>query len=467
MEGWQSQAPLINRAIGIVTLVGLSMGSVTPLTLSAAEVRERSPSRAHPARAQGAEAPLVCEGIGALSSDVHGAPAEVTIAARVGNTLGRQVRYAWTITDRNGTQTPSRDLVTVNLRPGHVTIELVATDERDRSVTCATSLDIPNATSDFLGACTFVEGSAILGPPCTEILSSIHAAADRAEYGVIVPYVRRTESPVLARERASKAVDYLTFTRGVSGFEQGRARDGDPRIEILRGSTGLFWASTPREGTPQPQPRPSITVREFVSPDGRVAEGLGLYSYVLLPHPPSRSERALFAEVLGTYLLTIACAEDAKVGGKGGIEMWRYPNRELHVVYTPVKKPPTSCKVSADWMLDDGYDYVAAQHWAGAVCDAPHDGPLVISTFEPLQSAGSCLPRAQYMVQDFSRVPPRFVGFWMTEFLRRSSQPRTWTAQTLVDLAFSLRKAVADYAGPFKDAKAVVEALGFKIRFGA
>ena len=125
-----------------------------------------------------------------------------------------------------------------------------------------------------------------------------------------------------------------------------------------------------------------------------------------------------------------------------------------------------SCKVTADWVLKDGYDYVAAQGWWRGLCDAPVNGPLVVSTFEPLDSTTPCLPKTRYMVQNFSGVQTRFVGFWMTEFLRRSLQPRTWTAQTLVDLTFSLRKALADYAVSFKDARAAVGELGFKIRFG-
>lgn len=230
----------------------------------------------------------------------------------------------------------------------------------------------------------------------------------------------------------------------------------------------------PRQNNPNPQPGslplptarsdgskfpPSdistyTTGRSFLVSKEEEESGFGLYSYLLLPSPPTNdTEKQRDLAVVRVFVDRMQDVADIEASGRA--------KGDLNVTYLlVVDHPQASPLPSPEWVLSH-YNFARAKVLLFPLARAGHDvlrGPYIVSCLKPL----SHLTEAPepHLWQDMSSVPGTVAASWEVEFETRASRKEFWAPDTRNQALLSLRTFIASSA----DAATIVDggAVEFK-----
>jgi hypothetical protein len=226
---------------------------------------------------------------------------------------------------------------------------------------------------------------------------------------------------------------------------------GTCTVEVWPTTTGRGPAPVPPPG---PAPGPAVPPREagrgLLVSGTQARDGYGLYSYLVLGASPTDATR-------DRYLQTIA-ALWSLAPDLTQLERYLLP-RQLNAMLVPVVTPGSGA-ASPQWVLDN-YDYARARVLLRAVGRTGRDGPYLISSLQPLDSATATGP---HLFQDLSSIPPTLATAWTREFLNQAAQQRFWEERTGAVLGLKMRTTIRVLAMGLPD---VQRSLGEWIRWSA
>jgi hypothetical protein len=209
------------------------------------------------------------------------------------------------------------------------------------------------------------------------------------------------------------------------------------------------WPATTGRG-PAPPPAPREAGRGLLVSGTQPRNGYGLYSYLVLGARPTDATRERYLQTISALW---SLAPDL-------IQLERYLEpRQLNAMLVPVVMPGSPA-VQPQWVLDN-YDYARARVLLRAVGRAGRDGPYLISSLQPLDSATATGP---HLFQDLSSIPPTLATAWTREFLNQAAQQRFWEERTGSMLGLKMRTTIRVLAAGLPE---VQRSLGEWIRWGA
>ena len=169
---------------------------------------------------------------------------------------------------------------------------------------------------------------------------------------------------------------------------------------------------------------------QLLPSDEPEAPGYGLYSYVLLSHRPSESEKSAYKAFLRAFLGLPTSASLAKYLPKSRINITYIPvTRQVNILESvPVEK-------QLDLMLEI-YDYGRATALLTRFPDKVNAGPTIASVLKPLSGDPDPHP---VLLQDLSRAQPNLMDAYVTKFVRQVAQRDFATARTLPSFELKLR----------------------------
>jgi hypothetical protein len=188
------------------------------------------------------------------------------------------------------------------------------------------------------------------------------------------------------------------------------------------------------------------TKRGFLVGTDVEAPGYGLYSYLLFEAPPaSPGAEELYAQAVIAYLEYLSPIAEREAQDPG-------QRRRLNVAYLPVTETPPSrigdpkltdrgkTAAASRWILDH-YNYTRAHNLLGNVRWTGGDGPVLISSLQPLSATpGAQGPRLQ---QDLTGFPPAFIRGWVQEFFHLAAAPEDWHKTSLRHFSLMVRTTAA------------------------
>jgi len=186
------------------------------------------------------------------------------------------------------------------------------------------------------------------------------------------------------------------------------------------------------------------SVRSFLVQGKKEAEGYGLYSYLLLPSPPTQKTRPTYLRAIAEYLRLILDLEEVK---KGDL-------KSINITYLPLKVPPSEEMLdeidrargkeddkpflqAAEWMLQK-YDYDQAQR---ILKDLPGNqgkgvGPFFVSFEKPYDERRG--PSRPYLYQNLSGFLPHGVSLMVSQFLNQAAQEDFFQERTMQKIVRNL-----------------------------
>lgn len=181
------------------------------------------------------------------------------------------------------------------------------------------------------------------------------------------------------------------------------------------------------------------TTRGFLVKGTKEADEYGLYSYLLLGSPPTKSTRERYVKTLEAYMRFV---------DQSKFEEDAYPKSKLNITYLPLEQ---AGKENADvaWLLEH-YDYARARILLDTLPGERRSGIYFVSCSKPLTGG----PNSPYLIQDLSALPVThddLIGWWVDEFLRQAAQEHFWETSTVRRLALNMRTTVAVLAEGLPD----------------
>jgi hypothetical protein len=168
----------------------------------------------------------------------------------------------------------------------------------------------------------------------------------------------------------------------------------------------------------------------------REAIGYGLYSYIVLEHPPSEAVSETYLSLVTSFLQMFT---DVQILDRA------IPKKNLNVTYLPVRPMRVQQKDEslAQWALAN-YDYGRAIVLMNVAGLKPSSGPYIISALEPLsrRNRGARI----VFLQDLSWVPARLMPLYLEDFRSAVSRNSSWTQRSLDAVMLDMRTVIARLA---------------------
>jgi hypothetical protein len=178
---------------------------------------------------------------------------------------------------------------------------------------------------------------------------------------------------------------------------------------------------------------PRVTGTALLESGRKEEAGYGLYSYVLLSHPPADADVPRYQAFFKALL---ALPEASQLG--------KYvPKERINVTYVPVKSEPSGWEqLDLDKRVDyvmSNYDYARGAVMLAALSQSTGQGPVVISVLQPLDVSSHPHP---VLLQDLSRAQATLMQSYVAEFVSQASQEHFWQTNTLQEFALTLRSVL-------------------------
>jgi len=207
------------------------------------------------------------------------------------------------------------------------------------------------------------------------------------------------------------------------------------------------------------------TGRGFLVGTDVEAPGYGLYSYLLFEAPPATpGAEELYAQAVIAYLEYLSPIAELEAQDPG-------QRQRLNVAYLPVTETPPArigdpkltdrgaTAAASRWILDH-YNYARAHVLLGNVRWTGGDGPVLISSLQPLSATRGV--QGARLQQDLSGLPAAFTRAWVREFFQEAAAPEDWDKTSLRRFALQVRTAAARSAELLPSVK---DSVGYWIRF--
>ena len=207
-------------------------------------------------------------------------------------------------------------------------------------------------------------------------------------------------------------------------------------------------ASAPEASSaPGASSMPRVTGTALLESNKKEEAGYGLYSYVLLSHPPSDAEVPRYQAFFKALL---ALPEASQLG--------KYVSKDrINVTYVPVTSAPSGWEqFSLDKRVDSvmsNYDYARGAVILAALSQATGQGPVIISVLQPLNVSSHPRP---VLVQDLSKAQATLMQSYVAEFVSQAAQDHFWQPNTLQSFALTLRNGLETAASGLGMSQAAV-----------
>jgi hypothetical protein len=159
-----------------------------------------------------------------------------------------------------------------------------------------------------------------------------------------------------------------------------------------------------------------IECRDALVGDELEPSGIGLYSYILIPRPPTTPEQKDRAiRILKAYFDMSRAGEYTSRG---------VDPASLNVVYALVtERPPPDASFSPQWILDH-YNYVRARIYLRVFGISPAgDGPVLAASDAAIRLLNG---ESHKFYFDLSNVPLAVTDAWTTEFIKHTNGEQFW-----------------------------------------
>ena len=213
------------------------------------------------------------------------------------------------------------------------------------------------------------------------------------------------------------------------------------RLVVAMSLLVVSCASVRRSPVPPPPPPPSVPppagaeepvrrgdivpARSYLLSGNAEEPGYGLYSYVLLPHPPLGTEQL-------TRYTTLAEAYHAVIQPVGDFLDMGYDKRNLGITYWLLgevdRREIPRHEEKADWsFFIHAYDYARAQAMLVGLDMLGKPGPFIIAATSPIRPlASQPLDRQQLLVFDLSRINEEEFVSMLQLYEEKASHPKAW-----------------------------------------
>ncbi len=185
-----------------------------------------------------------------------------------------------------------------------------------------------------------------------------------------------------------------------------------------------------------------LSARAFLIRGRKEESDYGLYSYIVMPFPPSESQRARYVAVIKSCLELLESVTVME-------EQYKIPRKQLNITYIPIERPLRKdigkalergeFDTVAQWVVRH-YNYARGQVLYRAVADTGRGGPYLVSHRAPL--TGKTKVAKEYVFQDLTPAKPALAHSWVREFLNQVAQEDISDRRMLVRLALNLRATV-------------------------
>lgn len=202
-------------------------------------------------------------------------------------------------------------------------------------------------------------------------------------------------------------------------------------VEVFIGKKDLAGAEDSSTGTRGGL----ITGRRFLLPDETEPSGYGLYSYLLLSAKPQDEEET--KRYLKTLEASLQIMNQLQALGR------HVRPGQLNATHIPLTELPKGKEDDPDFVKKvlAAYDFARAQVLLNKFVKTYDRGPYLISVKTLLTQAPEPVPL--HILQDFTGVVPELAARGVKNFGFLAAQQRTWTEQSMRDLAFKSRNLVA------------------------
>lgn len=271
-------------------------------------------------------------------------------------------------------------------------------------------------------------------------------------------FVDGTAVGVVGKNRTLRVSGLTAGVHIVAGFKRGYDPDGPREAIVYSGqeSTVKIRILIPRRRPVRDlryesgqSPLARVTGRALIQGKDVENAGYGLYSYLLFARrsrDPASGTYQRYISALKAYL---------EIEPVDAVRQ-HTPIRDVNITYLPINGTPTDVIE-----LLDAYDYARAQRLLALVRVPYGDGPMILSTRQPLSNAPS-LPE-EYLLQDLSTVPPAVVSLWVRQFIRQAAQERFWERITRDQFALQLRTYIAAGGAEMVDLTKAVATLVWQL----
>ncbi len=186
--------------------------------------------------------------------------------------------------------------------------------------------------------------------------------------------------------------------------------------------------------------QPLLEKHTFLESGQQEESGFGLYTYILFKSRPTALNKSLYLEMISQILRRTSKLDKHKDRDT--------PKNELNVSYfliqTAAPKVQMKPEAMAEWILEH-YDYRRAGKIMRKASVLEQNGPLLLSTFQPLTSSATQID-SNILMQNFSKIPSdrtHLIHAWVDTFFNHASIPKKWDDASLSQLVLDLRTGIA------------------------